>query len=69
MRIRMKTTAAGPDGTFVAGREYKVDGKLAAEWLEAGYAEPVKAEAETATVEPDEAAVKPKPKRRSRKSE
>jgi hypothetical protein len=55
----MKTLAAGPGGTLEAGREYDLDQAQAVTLLEGGYATPVKAIRETATIKPDETAVIP----------
>ena len=78
MKVRMKRTAAGPDGSFVVGTEYSVprpmpralaDALVAAGvavWTEAPKPEPVVVEA--AVEEAPEAAVQERPKpRRGRK--
>lgn len=39
MRIRMKTTMAGPEGVRQAGQEYDVAADLAAQLVDGGYAE------------------------------
>lgn len=61
-RVTMKTTAAGPNGVYVAGTTYNMEDAVAKGFLEAGAAvlvETVKAGAavETAVVEPKETAV------------
>lgn len=38
MIIRMNTTAAGPDGVFVAGVEYDMDEKKAKQLIKGNYA-------------------------------
>lgn len=37
-KVQMRTTAAGPAGTFMAGRVYLVEDELAATWIAGGYA-------------------------------
>lgn len=39
--IRMNTTAAGPEGTFLAGQVVSVDVATADAWIAGGYANPV----------------------------
>lgn len=39
--IRMNTTAAGPEGTYLAGQVVVVDVATAAAWISGGYALPV----------------------------
>lgn len=68
MRIRMKTTAAGPDYNYQPGQEVDVPKALALQWIEQGHAEPVGTVKETAAVEPPEKAVTPKKARRRRSS-
>ena len=63
IEITMLKTMAGPDGAVVAGSRTLVSPERARELVEGGYAEYVleeaeKLEAETATVEPAEKAVK-----------
>jgi len=77
MRIRMRTTMAGPDGVVLVGKEVELPKKKAEGLIEAGYAEqvveapaPKKEEAkkpeakETATAEPAENAMAPPARRR-----
>lgn len=67
MRIRFRTNSASPRGTFSAGQVADVPNKFGKELIDAGYAElvaaarpePEKAEAENATIEPDENATNP----------
>jgi hypothetical protein len=68
MRIRLRTTAAGPEGVYPAGQVVVVSNELGQAFVEGGYAEPVKARAETAAITPPEAAVKPPAKRRKREA-
>lgn len=42
MKIKMKTTACGPDYSYVVGRKYTVDSGVAKGLIEAGAAEAVK---------------------------
>ena len=65
MRIKMLTTIAGPAFAASAGQEIEVDAKTATALLDGGFAEALKAEAETATVEAPEEAIAPAPKRRA----
>lgn len=67
MRIRMTKTAAGPDGVKMAGKVYDVPVREAQTLVAAGAAvylekppqpEPVM---ETASIQPEEAAVRPRP--------
>lgn len=39
MRIKMKSTAAGPEGVFMEGVVYPVPDELGKEWIDGGYAE------------------------------
>jgi hypothetical protein len=66
MRIRMITTAAGPEGVYQAGQVVVVSNEMGQAFVEGGYAEPVKARAETAAISPPESAVKPAAKKRRR---
>jgi len=74
MKIKMKVTAAGPDGVLNEGKEYDVDNKKGRGLVDGGYAVEVKAaapapveeapavvkaEPETATVETPETATAP----------
>lgn len=62
MKVRMRTTSAGPTGTLRAGQIYNLSDSEAKQLLEGGYADPVKAsEAETGDARPgpDTAARKP----------
>lgn len=61
MKIRMKTRAAGPgqNRAYQPGQVVEVDDKTAVAWLNGGYAEAVKREAEAAVVAPGERAVLP----------
>ena len=53
MKVRMRTTSAGPTGTLRAGQIYNLPDAEAKELLAGGYADPVKAsEAETADARP-----------------
>ena len=60
MRIRMLTTIAGPALAASAGQEIEVDAEAATALLDGGFAEALKAEAETAAVEAQEEAIAPK---------
>ncbi len=60
MRIRMLTTIAGPTLAASAGQNIEVDATTATALLDGGFAEALKAEAETATVEAQEEAIAPK---------
>ena len=71
MRVKLKTTMAGPGGVNRAGSEITVSAEQGSALVDGGYAEkiePVKMPApETATAEPDaERAVTPPPKKRKR---
>ena len=57
MRIKMRTLAAGPDGVLPIGLEVDLPDKVAQQYIDGGYAVPVKARRETASVSPPEAAV------------
>jgi len=59
MRVEMITLAAGPERVLEANKRYELEQALAIELIEAGYARPVKAGRETATVEAPETAVIP----------
>ncbi len=39
VKVKMKATAAGPEGTFMAGQVYSVEDKQAKDFVEGGYAE------------------------------
>ncbi len=65
MRIRMLTTIAGPTLAASAGQEIEVDAETATALLDGGFAEALKAEAETAAVEAPEKTTAPAPKRRA----
>ncbi len=66
MRIRMLTTIAGPTLAASAGQEIEVDVETATALLDGGFAEALKAEAETAAVEAaPEKTTAPAPKRRA----
>ena len=67
MRIKMLTTIAGPAFAASAGQNIEVDATTATALLDGGFAEALKAEAETATVEAPEKTTAPAPKRRARK--
>jgi len=72
MKIKMKTTASGPAGSFLSGWEYDLPEDVAITFVEGGYAEILEKpraktiEIETATAPgPEERAeVKPKPRAR-----
>lgn len=68
MKIRMKTTAAGPDYNYQPGQEVDVPKALALKWIEQGNAEPLGTVKETAAVEAPEQAVTPKTTRKRRSS-
>ena len=67
MKVRMTKTAAGPDGVWIAGKVYaEIPEQEAWRLVAAGAAvlleKPMEpAEPETASIEPEEAAVPPKP--------
>jgi len=67
MRVKMLTTAASPDGVFLAGQVVDVDEKLAKAFITGGYAEAVDKPKtpETAAIEPPEKAVLPAAKRKA----
>lgn len=52
----MNTTAAGPEGTFLAGQVVSVDAATAAAWIAGGYASPVGEDAEARSPKPAAAA-------------
>lgn len=57
MKIRMRTTAAGPDGVLTAGQVYSLEGAQAEALVEGGYAEavePVEAKASKKVVKKEE---------------
>ncbi len=60
MRIKMLTQLAGPTLVASPGQEIEVDNEPATALLDGGFAEAVKAEAETATVAPPEQTTAPK---------
>lgn len=72
MKIKMLKTAAGPDGTFEAGRTYTAPGQLSEEravaLLNAGSADAVKDRAETAAIDPPETPELKPQKKTKRKS-
>lgn len=41
MKVKMVSTAAGPDGVFLAGRDYEVSAKQGKELCSGGYATPI----------------------------
>jgi hypothetical protein len=59
----MKSTAAGPQVNYQPGQEVDVSAEVGKAFVEGGYADPVKAQAETATVETHETAAKPRARR------
>jgi hypothetical protein len=61
VRVKMKTTAAGPEGVFQADQEVVVSDKLGQAFVECGYAVEVKVSSPAAK------APKSKPKKRGRK--
>jgi len=75
MRIRMTKTAAGPDGVKMAGKVYDVPVQEARALVAADAAvflekppQPAEPVMETASIQPEEAAVMPKPQpKRGRK--
>lgn len=79
MKIKMLTTSASPDGTYVAGSIRMVTEVLGKALIKGKYAELVEQdepkakkeenEKETATAEPDENAMMEPPKRRRKKNE
>lgn len=58
----MNTTAAGPEGTFLAGQVVSVDAATAAAWIAGGYASPVGEDAGAQPPKPAAAARSPKSK-------
>jgi hypothetical protein len=69
MKIKMRTTAAGPNVSFSEGKEYDVSGVYAQQLINGGYAvavepEEVEEAPETATAPEPETAMKTAPKRR-----
>lgn len=66
MRVKMLTTAAGPDGVFLAGQVVDVDDRLAKAFIAGGYAEYLEEpkQVESTTLEAPEKAVMPTPRRR-----
>jgi hypothetical protein len=69
MRIKMLTTAAGPDGVYLAGQVVNVYDKLAEAFIAGGYAKKIEEhkQTETATLEAPKKAVMTEPKRRKAK--
>ena len=69
MRIKMLTTAAGPDGVYLAGQVVNVNDKLAEAFIAGGYAERLETskQVESATLETPKKAVMTEPKRRKAK--
>lgn len=58
MRVKLKTTMAGPQGTFAAGAVVDLEDAQARDLITGGYAVPVQTgKVETATVEKREKAV------------
>jgi hypothetical protein len=47
MKVRMRTTAAGPNGNHIAGQIADVSNETAAAWLKEGYAVPAGPETTT----------------------
>jgi hypothetical protein len=67
MRVRMKTTAAGPGGAYMAGTMADVEPEQARAWVVNGYAEYVDpAPIEEAVIEAAETATIPRRKQRGR---
>lgn len=67
MKVKLRTTMAGPGGVVLAGQVTNLDPDRAKILIDAGYAEPIgpqrRQAPETATAEPPEAAVMPAPER------
>lgn len=55
--IKMRTTAAGPNGTYMAGSTVLIDSKIAEQFISGGYAEIIETKK---TNEPEKATIKPK---------
>lgn len=53
-KVRMRNTAAGPDGAFQAGKEYDVSGDLGTALVSSGAAEWASPRVEQAVTEPPE---------------
>jgi hypothetical protein len=67
MKIKMRTTASGPAGCHQAGQVYEVSSLVAEAYLQGGYAEAVKEQHETATLDvPETPEVKAPAPRRGR---
>jgi hypothetical protein len=68
MRVKMITTAAGPDGVFLAGQVVDIEEKLAKAFIAGGYAKTVekveRSVVESASIEAPEKAVLPNAKRK-----
>lgn len=65
MIIKIKTSVAGLNFSYQAGQTVDVEEELAKDLIRAGYAEPAKAEIETAAIEaPENTARAPAKKRR-----
>lgn len=67
MRVKMLTTAAGPDGVFLAGQVVDVKDELGKAFVAGGYAEAVDKlrPVESAAIEPPEKAVLQTAKRKA----
>ena len=60
--IKMRTTAAGPNGTYMAGSMISIDSKIAEQFIAGGYAEIVELEKKIIEKEPERAIKGPKEK-------
>lgn len=66
MKVRMKTTAAGPNGVYEADKVYNVGRAQAREWVDNGFAEEVTPDAEVTTVEASETTTRQRGPRRAK---
>jgi hypothetical protein len=67
MRVKMRTTAAGPDGVLQAGQTVNLPAEKTKAFIDGGYAEEVVlSQVELATAEPKEKATAPAQAKRTR---
>jgi len=62
MKVKILKTCAGLEFSYLAGQEVEIGEAQALDLIGAGHAEPIKRQAEAATIAPAETADQPKPK-------
>ncbi len=62
--VKMRTTAAGPNGTYMAGSTVLIDSKIALQFVGGGYADIVETKKDEIkkSIEPEKAIIEPKEK-------